>query len=138
MESVHLAEFPSADAKWRDGKLEERWKRLLEVRQVAALELEKARQAGLIGKSLEARVEVEPDNAATGDLLEKFGSTLETVLIVSQVRVAQPTGGELRVKVSPASGRKCVRCWRWTEDVGAEAAHPDLCGRCASVVKQRK
>jgi isoleucyl-tRNA synthetase len=136
-ESVHLAEFPGADAKLRDAKLEERWKRLLEVRQAVALELEKARQAGLIGKSLEARVEIEPDNAATHELLEKLESALETVLIVSQVRVAQPTGGELRIKVSAASGRKCVRCWRWTEDVGAETAHPELCGRCAAVVKQR-
>ncbi|HUJ08996.1 MAG TPA: isoleucine--tRNA ligase [Verrucomicrobiae bacterium] len=136
-ESVHLAQFPSVDAKQRDLKLEERWKRLLEIRQAAALELEKARQAGLIGKSLEARVEIEPDNEATRELLEKVGPALETVLIVSQVRVAQPTGGELRVKVSAASGRKCVRCWRWTEDVGTEAAHPELCGRCASVIKQR-
>ena len=136
-ESVHLAEFPRADAKQRDLELEERWKRLFDVRQVAALELEKARQSGLIGKSLEARVEIEPNNDATRELLENLGSALETVLIVSRVRVAQPTGGELRVKVNRASGRKCVRCWRWTEDVGVEATHPELCGRCASVVKQR-
>jgi isoleucyl-tRNA synthetase len=135
--SVHLAEFPRADAKQRDVELEDRWKRLLEVRQMAALELEKARQSGLIGKSLEARVEIEPNNAATRELLENLGPALETVLIVSQVRVAQPTGGELRIKVNRASGRKCVRCWRWTEDVGVETAHPELCARCASVVKQR-
>jgi isoleucyl-tRNA synthetase len=133
-ESVHLAKFPVADAKCRDTELEARWERLLEVRRVASLELERARQAGQIGKSLEAQVEIEPDNEATRQLLEKLGPALETVLIVSQVRVARSTGNELRVKVGPAPGRKCVRCWRWTEDVGVDAAHPELCGRCAKVV----
>jgi len=47
------------------------------------------------------------------------------------------TGGELRVKVSAAGGQKCVRCWRWTHDVGANTAHPQLCGRCAEVVSQK-
>jgi isoleucyl-tRNA synthetase len=136
-ESVHLAKFPVVDAERRDAELEARWERLLEVRRVASLELEKARQGKTIGKSLEAQVEIEANNDATREMLEKLGSVLETVLIVSQVRVARSTGGELRVKVSPASGSKCVRCWRWTEDVGADAAHPELCGRCTEVVKQR-
>ena len=136
-ESVHLAKFPTADARLRNTELEVRWERLLEVRRVVALELEKARQAGQIGKSLEARVEIEPNDEPARELLAKLGPLLETVLIVSQVRVARPTGGELRVKVDPAAGRKCVRCWRWTEDVGANAAHPELCGRCAEVMKQR-
>jgi isoleucyl-tRNA synthetase len=136
-ESVHLAKFPVADAKLRDANLEARWERLLDVRRVASLELEKARQSKTIGKSLEARVEIEANNDATCELLEKLGSVLETVLIVSQVQVARSADGELRVKVSPASGSKCVRCWRWTEDVGVDAAHAELCARCAEVVKQR-
>jgi isoleucyl-tRNA synthetase len=134
-ESVHLATFPAADAKRRDTQLEARWERLLTVRRVASLELEKARQDKTIGKSLEAQVEIEPDNEATRDLLEKLGPILESVLIVSRVRIGRPTGNELRIRVSPASGKKCTRCWRWTEDVGANAAHPDLCGRCVDVVQ---
>ncbi len=134
-ESVHLAAFPTVDAKLRDGALEERWERLLAVRSAVALELEKARQSGLIGKSVEAQVEIAPDNDETKKLLEGFGSLLETVLIVSAVRLAAPTGNAVQVKVSRASGQKCVRCWRWTTDVGTDAAHAQLCGRCAEVVK---
>ncbi len=133
-ESVHLAKFPVTNATRRDTELEARWERLLTVRRVASLELEKARQAKTIGKSLEAQVVIEPDNEATRDLLEGLGPMLESVLIVSRVQVARPTGGELRVRVSPAPGKKCTRCWRWTEDVGVNAAHPELCGRCVDVV----
>jgi isoleucyl-tRNA synthetase len=136
-ESVHLAKFPVADATLRDTDLEARWARLLDIRRIASLELEKARQGKTIGKSLEARVEIEANNDATRELLQKLGTVLETVLIVSQVQVVPSADGELRVKVSPAAGRKCVRCWRWTEDVGTDAMHAELCGRCTEVVKQR-
>ncbi len=135
-ESVHLADFPKTDEKLRDKDLEARWEKLLTVREAASLELEKARQAKVIGKSLEAQVEIEPDTDETRAMLEKVGSLLETVLIVSQARVSKVTGKELRIKVSPAAGRKCVRCWRWTQDVGRDAAHPELCGRCVEVVKE--
>jgi isoleucyl-tRNA synthetase len=134
-ESVHLAGFPKADASLRDEELEQRWRKVRAVRAAVDLELEKARQSKTIGKSLEAQVEIEPQNEEIGDLLATLGPALEAVLIVSQVRVGRPTGGELRVKVSQATGSKCVRCWRWTEDVGADAAHPGLCGRCAAVIK---
>ncbi len=103
-ESVHLAKFPVADAQRRDTELEARWERVLDVRRVASLELERARQSKTIGKSLEARVEIEANNDATRELLEKLGAVLETVLIVSQVKVARSTDGELHVKVSPAAG----------------------------------
>jgi isoleucyl-tRNA synthetase len=136
-ESVHLTEFPSVDARLRDEKLEARWEKLLQVRSAAALELEKARQAGTIGKSLEAQVEIEADSPATQELLQGVGPLLETVLIVSQAKVGKLTEGQLRVKVTPAEGQKCVRCWRWTHDVGQNSAHPQLCGRCTDVVSQK-
>jgi len=137
VESVHLAEFPAVDEKLRDVALEKRWETLLQVRSAAALELEKARKSGAIGKSLEAQVEIAPDSAATQELLQRTGRLLETLLIVSQVKVGQLTDGQLRVNVTAAAGQKCVRCWRWTEDVGSQAAHPQLCGRCAEVVSQK-
>jgi isoleucyl-tRNA synthetase len=133
--SVHLAEFPVAAA--REAKLEARWEKLLEVRRVATLELEKVRQAGTIGKSIDAQVEIEPDTAATKELLESVGPLLEAVLIVSQAKVGKLTDGELRVTVAAAGGQKCVRCWRWTHDVGANPTHPQLCVRCAEVVSSK-
>jgi isoleucyl-tRNA synthetase len=32
----------------------------------------------------------------------------------------------------PSTHAKCGRCWHWREDVGADAEHPELCGRCVS------
>jgi isoleucyl-tRNA synthetase len=137
-ESVHMASFPEADGRWRDPALESRWEKLMEVRRLASMELEKARQGKLIGKSLEAQIEILPESEATREMLVALGSMLESILIVSQARIGDLTEGEMRVTVSPASGTKCVRCWRWREDVGADATHPQLCARCADVMKQLK
>ena len=37
---------------------------------------------------------------------------------------------DLRVLVVPAPDEKCERCWHRRPDVGANPAHPTLCGRC--------
>ena len=41
-----------------------------------------------------------------------------------------------RVEVSVADGVKCARCWLIKTDVGADAAYPDLCARCADVLSE--
>jgi len=49
-------------------------------------------------------------------------------------RLAEPfASGEfegLFVGVTRASGRKCNRCWIYSESVGASAEHPAVCERC--------
>jgi len=36
------------------------------------------------------------------------------------------------IAVSPSAHAKCERCWHYRADVGANAEHPLLCGRCHS------
>jgi isoleucyl-tRNA synthetase len=35
-----------------------------------------------------------------------------------------------------ADGQKCERCWHWETDIGQNAEHPTICGRCVEAVKQ--
>jgi isoleucyl-tRNA synthetase len=39
------------------------------------------------------------------------------------------------VLVERAPGRKCERCWNWSEVVGTLADAPELCDRCAHTLK---
>ena len=41
-------------------------------------------------------------------------------------------GDVMAVKVTPSEADKCERCWHWRADVGADEAHPTICGRCTS------
>jgi isoleucyl-tRNA synthetase len=107
------------------------WKVLFAIRDTALPELEKARQAKLIGKSLEAKMDVpQTELAVQMDRL----ADLRELLNVSQVRLT----GSPTLVVSKADGEKCERCWHWETDVGKSAEHPTLCGRCVDAVKQSK
>jgi hypothetical protein len=41
------------------------------------------------------------------------------------------------LRAQRSAGTKCVRCWHLTDDVGSDAAHPELCARCAGNVSGR-
>ena len=45
-----------------------------------------------------------------------------------------PMSPEIGVRVSPAPGERCERCWRVLPEVGRVPGHDDLCRRCAEVV----
>ena len=38
------------------------------------------------------------------------------------------------IEVGKAEGEKCERCWKYSEDVGKNPAHPTVCARCARVL----
>jgi isoleucyl-tRNA synthetase len=69
-------------------------------------------------------------NAEDQALLASLGDELKFVLITSAARLAP--GAALAVAVTPSAATKCDRCWHWRSDVGHDAAHPALCGRCTS------
>ncbi len=133
---VHLAT-------WKPGVLQrsdaERgaWEGLFKLRELVLPSLEKERQAKTIGKSLEAKVTLSGSNPLLTDAKTHLAA-LRELLNVSQLEVhVAPANGEptLDIVVGKALGQKCERCWHWEEDVGANAKHPTLCGRCVGAVE---
>ncbi|AZS80289.1 isoleucine--tRNA ligase [Achromobacter spanius] len=119
-----LPPFADADA------LSAKWTRLRAIRAEVQRKLEEVRTAGDIGSSLQAEV----DLYASGDdqqLLASLGDDLRFVLIVSRATV-HAGDGETRIDVTPSTHKKCERCWHWRLDVGQDADHPEICGRCVS------
>jgi isoleucyl-tRNA synthetase len=134
-ESVLLLDMPQTDSSISDPALMEKWEKFLVYRDEVAKELEIARQAKTIGHSLDAMVVMQPDAEAYA-ILESMAADLPHLFIVSQVRLLAPDNGEgLRVSVETAPGTKCGRCWIYSESVGQDHKHPDLCQRCAHVLE---
>ncbi len=138
--SVLLAGFGPERA--ADPELAARWERVLAIRTAVMKALEEARQSGLIGHPLEARVLLwgsEPIEA----VLRSMQGDLPALFIVSQVELGQrldadcisPLMPELKIRVEKAQGHKCARCWNYSEAVGADTEHPQLCERCLPVVR---
>ncbi len=110
------------------------WPKLFSLREGALAELEKARQGKLIGKALEAKLQIVTREA---DDLAAHKETLRELLNVSQLDFKSDAAAETpKFAVSKADGQKCERCWHWETDVGSVPEHPTICGRCVEAVKQ--
>ncbi|HEY5277683.1 MAG TPA: class I tRNA ligase family protein, partial [Coriobacteriia bacterium] len=101
------------------------------VRDVVTKALEDARGAGLVGKSQEAALTITAPDEAVAVLAAR--PALADLFMVASVSLK---GGAdaVSVDVTRAAGEKCPRCWNIRTDIGADAAHPDVCGRCAAVL----
>ena len=143
-ESVQLTDMPQAEDLGDVAEaLRERFSRLMLVRDDVLKALEEARNAKVIGKSLEAKVTVAlPEKMAgilTADdidyaqffIVSKFQEGEEGKLSSEALQLDYAT-----VLVEKADGEKCDRCWTISESVGTDADHPELCSRCADVVKK--
>ncbi len=114
-----------------DEDMHNSWLDVRNIREMVNKKLEEQREAGLIGSALAAEVDV----YAHGDSyisLKRLGDDLRLVFITSRATVHLREGGPLEISVSPSRHDKCERCWHYREDVGADANHPTLCGRCVS------
>jgi isoleucyl-tRNA synthetase len=107
-----------------------------------AIELERAQKR--IGSSLQAHAEIFADDSYLAALA---GIDLAGICITSSGTLqagAAPAGAftlpdvaGVAVRIAPAQGEKCQRCWRVLPEVGTVAAYPDLCLRCADAVTAR-
>ena len=125
--SVHLTKLPEPEevaSGLPAAKLAE-WDRLMEVRDVVLKALEEARQAKLIGTSLEARVRLQG--------YKGFEDELPSVFIVSEV-VLEP-GEDLRAIIERADGVKCERCWKYSTAVGQDAEFLTVCDSCSAALR---
>ena len=141
---VQLTEIP--DPRTFDGEEEllSKWDDFMEVRSHVLKSLEEARNAKLIGKSLEAQV----DLYLTEDqkrLLDSLNENIQLLLGVSALHVhpadeapadADQYNDGVAVKVTTANGETCARCRMVKEDVGSDPAYPELCARCAAIVRE--
>jgi len=112
-----------------DETLLAKWAQVREVREAVNKAIEAVRTEGGVGSSLQANVVVTAP-AETYALLQSLGDDLKFVFITSVATLKQ--GEALTVEVTPSAAKKCERCWHWRDDVGADAAHPTICGRCVS------
>jgi len=120
--------------------LQQRWSRLREIRALVTRKLEELRTTGSIGSSLQGEVVLTAQGADLA-LLKSVEEQLPFIFIVSKVSVHAATAVEqtdLVISIAPSAHKKCERCWHWREDIGHDAEHPDICGRCVSNLNEAR
>ena len=142
--SVHLEQFPTVPAEWRDDALAAKWEKIRDLRSVVTGALEIERREKRIGASLEAAPVV---HVADPELLKALdGQDFAEICITSGITVVGDEGPadafrlpEVKmVAVEPtlAEGRKCARSWRITTDVGSDPDYPDVSARDAAALRE--
>ena len=139
--SVFLNLMPEYKEEYEFADITERWNKLFDLRDDVMKSLEEARAAKLIGKSLDAKVTIYAKDEAF-EVLSGFGDELATVFIVSGASVineAAPsdafadTESGIAVKVEPADGEKCDRCWSFATDCVSDG-EGCICARCKKII----
>ncbi|BBE30692.1 isoleucine--tRNA ligase [Tepiditoga spiralis] len=139
-ETVQLEKWPEIKEEYNDKKLEEKWNKLLEMREEIMKALEEKRKNKEIGHSLETKVVVEAKSKEYEEILKSFDTYfLADSIIASQFEIGKVENGFegniVKVKVTKAEGKKCERCWKIDTEVGNDSEYTDVCPRCAAVLK---
>ncbi len=135
LDSVHLAEMPRVDDSIDYKAEDQKWDKIMSLRDEVLRGLEGLRQDKTIASNQEATVTIRCAEE-TAKLLEGFGlEQFVALCIVSEVKL-EKDAGETVVIAEKSTHQKCQRCWNYSPTVGADGEHPDICARCAETVRQ--
>ncbi len=126
--SIHEYLFPVIPKNWENKELDDKWKQLFKIKQVANIAIEEKRANKEIGSSLEAEVRIIV-NKENYNLLD--GLDLAEYFITSKAeRIKKSENGKevLKVEVLKTNGNKCPRCWKILKN---------KCERCESVINEK-
>lgn len=118
------------------------WERIGNIREEMKKLLEEARKNKIIGSSLDAEV-ILYCKEESYNFIHLAHKDLKTAIIVSKLTVLNEGVGEKIVDgldgatatIKHAGGGKCSRCWMYSDSVGSNKEHSELCGKCVDILK---
>jgi len=144
--TIQAEPWPVSHPEWKGRQtdlqgvsLDQKWVRLLELREQVNASLETVRSAGTIGHSLDASLRITVKEIALYRLLQEESAFLSDFFIVSECETVLDEKADLPIHISVrhAEGHKCQRCWKYDRKSGEDAAFPDICPRCAEIIHQQ-
>ena len=110
--SIHLERFLSFPQKFKNSELNEKWTKLLKVRDICNLSIEEKRASKEIGSSLEA-ILILKLTKNDAQLIKEID--LSELCITSSVEIKNDQFEETKVETIKAKGKKCPVCWKISE-----------------------
>src|SRR5450830_1075919 len=110
------------------------WEAVISARGQSTKSIELKRAEGFIGSSLQAEMTIYLPKQQY-EALARFEDDLRFIFITSSANLElldETESGRSMFRVSPSQYKKCDRCWHYRGDVGSDAEHPTICGRCIS------
>jgi isoleucyl-tRNA synthetase len=131
VDTIHLSTIPTVETSI---EAEQRWEKIMSVRDDVLKVLEELRQTKQINSNQEASVKITTGDQDIAGLLDDFGlDQFAALCIVSEVTL-EKAEGQTKIEAQKSTYQKCRRCWNYWPTVGKNAEHPDLCRRCVEVI----
>ena len=111
--NIHEYTFPKIPSSWKNKILDEKWKELFKIKEVANIAIEEKRASKEIGSSLEAHLKITTDSKKFKIL--KDIDLAEYFITSKAEKIESKNKDELSIKVIKSKGIKCPRCWKILE-----------------------
>ena len=121
-ESVFLEDFPHLEEEWQSLKIQNLFLKLFPLREKLNKQLEELREKGKIGSNLQALAKI----TVKEDFISPALNERERLEFFSVSQLEIKKGETEDVKVEPAKGEKCSRCWFISESLNEK----NLCPKC--------
>ena len=111
--SIHLEKFLNFPDSFKNEKLNDKWHKLIKLRNICNISIEEKRASKEIGSSLEAELKIHL-NQKLKDITENID--FSELCITSKVEISFQEKSETSVETNKAKGFKCPVCWKISKD----------------------
>jgi len=139
--SVHFQGYYKTDQNYDNQEIARKMEDLVDIKKDVLKALEVKRKEKVIGTSVEADLAIYVKSDQVRVLLKEMGDEAKRFFQVSRISIVDHKTDGMEdydfssLSVQKAGGSKCVRCWNFSEGIGSDKKHPELCPRCTAVVK---
>ncbi|MBS9334511.1 isoleucine--tRNA ligase [Fructobacillus sp. M1-13] len=140
---AYLQDMPEVQNLPNANAIKEKWQTVMAVRSAANKAIESARSKELIGKNAEAAMTLYLSDAPLA-AIKDLGLDMRLIMMVSQLDLKKeeeaaasvPSFDGIQIQIDKARGGLSPRDRRYHEDLGIDAAFPDLAGYEAKLVRE--
>ena len=134
--SESIFNYQVTNDSYLDEEIENKWDKLLSIRESVLKEIELMREKKVLGSSLEAKVSL---GVSRNDyaFYESNKDILMKAFIVSEILVFESESNSLDIKVEKTSFKKCKRCWMYfSSESFSDEGYGILCSKCNNQLKK--
>ncbi|MFA5519286.1 MAG: isoleucine--tRNA ligase [Spirochaetota bacterium] len=139
-DSVHMEKYYELKPEYDNIEVFSKINVVADIKKDVLKSLEVLRKEKVIRTSLEADVKIFVKDDSVKKILKDMGDDLRRFFQVAKVEFASSEQGLVEydnssISSQKSSGKKCVRCWNFFDELGSDPAHKELCDRCTGIVK---
>ena len=140
--SIHTQAYYRLDERFNNDDIAAKMDLLIDIKKDVLKALETTRKDKVIGTSLEADIDLFVKSETTRSMLSAMGDEMKRFFQVSNIHLLSEKKPDMvaydnsSILVKKSKGQKCVRCWNFSEQMGSDPEHPQLCPRCTEIIKK--